>query len=456
MKTAILLAAGRGTKCWPYNVTQQKAALPLANKPIICWQVEKLKTAGIENFIVVVGYRQEQVRHALSPYDNISFVEQTGHGTVDAVLSAVSDLQDERFLVMYGDIVLRFDDISNFIKNQNHDAVCSMIVHSLKNEQPQDWMCAQVKDDQVERVVGHPRDDVTHRVCGLFSLSKTFLPYLKQTYGAMRSVQVGMMPPDEAQLEDAIQIAIESRESVDAIETRGLFFDIDKPWHYLHASYDWNAYICSKIEKDVICPGCNISDGADISGRLLLGDHVEIGKGTIIEGNAVVGANTKLIQGAILEKNCVIGQRTTIRRYSQIEHNTTIGDDCFVGHAAEVAGLLLHRVYAYHYGEFWGIIGDNSDLGAATVCGNLRFDDLETLHRVKGRRELPHFGANAAYLGDYVRTGVNTIIMPGAKVGPYSVIGAGTMISGDVPERQLVFMKQEHEIRDWGPEKYGW
>ncbi|MBN1560917.1 NTP transferase domain-containing protein [candidate division KSB1 bacterium] len=457
MKTAIILAAGRGTKIWPYSSTRQKAALPLANKPLVRWSAEKLCRAGIERLVVVVGYRKEQVMNALADIDNVDYIEQKDAGTVGALLSAVDLVDEDRFAVLYGDVLLNYDTLANFISEQNNaDAICSALVHPLGTDRPQDWMCARINNDRVDAVIGHPRDAVTHRIAGLFALTKSFIPYLKQNIGPMRSVQVGMMPPDEPHLEDSIQATIEDGKEVFAVETTGIAFDLDKPWHYLEASYHWNEYICSKIEQNVIGAGAKISDGADINGKVVAGERVEIGKGVIVEGNLVIGADTKIVQGAILDANVIVGKCCTIRRYCQIERNSTIGSDGYVGHGAEVSGLFLHRAFAYHYGEYWGILGDNCDLGAATVCGNLRFDDQNSVHLLDGRRETPAFGANAAYLGDFVRTGVNAIIMPGIKIGSYSVIGAGTVVSDDVPDHTLLYTRQEQITRQWGSQKYGW
>jgi acetyltransferase-like isoleucine patch superfamily enzyme len=96
------------------------------------------------------------------------------------------------------------------------------------------------------------------------------------------------------------------------------------------------------------------------------------------------------------------------------------------------------------------------DVGAATVCGTLRFDDGDTAHRVAGRWEVPDIGANAAYLGDHVRTGVNVTILPGRHVGPYSALGPGLVVAEDVPERTQVTVRQQTEMRPCGPERYGW
>ena len=100
--------------------------------------------------------------------------------------------------------------------------------------------------------------------------------------------------------------------------------------------------------------------------------------------------------------------------------------------------------------------GQAVDFGAATVCGNLRFNDGETQWRVKGRVEQPRTASNAAYFGDFSRTGVNAIVMPGKRTGVYSVVGAGVVVYEDVADREMVTLRQELERRQWGPEQYGW
>ena len=69
---------------------------------------------------------------------------------------------------------------------------------------------------------------------------------------------------------------------------------------------------------------------------------------------------------------------------------------------------------------------------------------------------MPTHAANAAYLGDFCRTGVNAIIMPGRRIGVYACLGPGVVAYEDIPDRELVLVKQELERRPWGPEKYGW
>jgi bifunctional UDP-N-acetylglucosamine pyrophosphorylase/glucosamine-1-phosphate N-acetyltransferase len=163
-----------------------------------------------------------------------------------------------------------------------------------------------------------------------------------------------------------------------------------------------------------------------------------------------------VINGAILDGPTVIGKNTIVQNYCQIGSHTTLGNRSHYGHGAEFSGVALDTVYCYHYMEIWGVVGQAVDFGAATVCGNLRFDDQDTTWRIKGRPETPTHAANAAYFGDFCRTGVNAIIMPGRRIGVYSVVGPGVLLYDDLPDRTMVTAKQELVTRPWGPERYGW
>jgi bifunctional UDP-N-acetylglucosamine pyrophosphorylase/glucosamine-1-phosphate N-acetyltransferase len=145
-----------------------------------------------------------------------------------------------------------------------------------------------------------------------------------------------------------------------------------------------------------------------------------------------------------------------VRDYALLGENTTLGPAAICGHGAEFEGVALEGSYLYHYCEIYGVLGARVDIGAATVCGTLRFDDGVAAHRIGNRRETPREGGNASYLGDYSRTGVNAILMPGVRTGAYSCVGPGVVLSEDLPANEMVTVRQELVRRPWGPERYGW
>jgi len=456
-QTAIILAAGRGSKLWPYGDTWPKAALPIANRPIIQWQIDAIRSAGIQEIVVVAGHLGSQVRQAISGYDGIECIQQKEpKGTADAVLAGLSFVKEPDFLVIYGDILFTAEDVKNLLLAHEQGQQPAALLQPLGALPSQEWLCADVENRQVKRIVGHPRS-AAHRLCGLYVLPRTLLSYLVNNPGIMTSVDVGTMPPAEFELAESISRYLCDGGSLRAVETQQFFVDIDKPWHLLDANTALLSHLGASLKENRAAASAVIEPGAVIEGHAVVGEGSVIGRDVKCKGNIWVGKNSRIVDGAIIGGNTVIGDDCVIREYCRLEPCSAVGNRCVIGHAAEFGGILMEGAYSYHYGEYWGVIGRSSDLGAATVCGNLRFDDQATIHRIKGRREFPaSAAANAVYLGDFTRTGVNAVLMPGVKVGAYSIIGAGVILTEDVPNNTLIYVKQELVRTSWGPEKYGW
>ncbi len=457
VETAIILAAGQGSKIWPYNQTWAKAALPIANRPLIEWQVEALKKCGVNNFLIVTGHLAGQIQAALTGYESIQCIEQKKlTGTSNALLIVLAFVKDDEFLVLHGDVLFDESDLRSLSQIPLNNNECAALVKPLGNQPSTDWLCADVEGQSIRQIKGHPRE-ATHQLCGIYKLSRNIIPYLAANPGYMTSVEVGNMPPQEAELAESLNLFIHKNGHIHAVECQSFFVDIDKPWHLLEANTTALNHMATHVHENRIAPSATVENEAEIQGHIVVGEGSFISRDVKIKGNAWIGKHSKITDGAIIGANTVIGDHSSIREYCKIEPLSAIGNHCVIGHAAEFGGLMLDGAYSYHYGEYWGIIGRSADLGAATVCGNLRFDDQNTIHRIKGRREItPSEFANAAYLGDYTRTGVNAILMPGVKVGPYSIIGPGVILYQDLPSKTLIQVKQTLETKPWGPERYGW
>ena len=62
---AMIFAAGLGTRLKPLTDTMPKALVPLAGKPLLQWQVEKLREAGITDIVVNVHHFPDQIIEAV-------------------------------------------------------------------------------------------------------------------------------------------------------------------------------------------------------------------------------------------------------------------------------------------------------------------------------------------------------------------------------------------------------
>ena len=66
---AMIFAAGLGTRLKPFTDSHPKALLPLAGKPLLQWQIEQLRAAGITDFVVNVHHFAEQIISYLQAHD---------------------------------------------------------------------------------------------------------------------------------------------------------------------------------------------------------------------------------------------------------------------------------------------------------------------------------------------------------------------------------------------------
>lgn len=454
---AIVLAAGTGRRFWPYSVVRQKAAFPIANVPAVRRIVESLASLGISRIAVVVGEGEPSVRAALRGTSaQIVYVSQPHpEGTAAAAILGARVL-DGDVMVVAGDVVTSRDNLSALlVRYAQERPLAAALIQPLGDELPQSWTTAFHDGERLVGVEGHGREG-THRLCAAYVLNRAALEYLVDNPGIMTRVPVGGMPPREAEIAQSLQMMIDEGQSVLAVEAVGYHVDMDKPWHILEATHLVIAEQSAALQGNVIPASAQIHDGAEIGGRVVLGDGAVIGNRVVTRGDVWLAPGAHLENGAMLLGPVVVGTGTTVRDYSQIGGYSTLGARGVYGHGAEFSGVALDTVYCYHYCEVWGVVGQAADLGAATVCGNLRFDDSDTAWKVQGRVEVPPHAANAAYLGDFCRTGVNAILMPGRRVGVYACVGPGVVVYEDIPDRQLVLLKQELQTRSWGPERYGW
>lgn len=100
---AIVLAAGKGTRM---KTDLPKVLVPACGRPLVDYVLTALKKAGVDRFLVVVGYQAERVRDTLASWPNLEFAHQTEQlGTGHAVKMCLPWLADQQgpVLIVTGD-----------------------------------------------------------------------------------------------------------------------------------------------------------------------------------------------------------------------------------------------------------------------------------------------------------------------------------------------------------------
>lgn len=460
--TAYILAAGLGSRIAPYDQCRPKCLLPVGGQPLLDHILDALATTSVERTVVAAGRYATDIRNATvdRPDVEVCAVGATD-GTAETLAACLADDGTSKgtsdgALVQYGDVLLSDDDLARLLTYAESDPTSvHALVAKINDDESGDWIVARVEGDRVTSLVGHPRGGPAWRVAGVV-LPAGFRGRLEACPTYFPNVEVGMMPPPERHLEAAIETWRHDGNPVYAVHTTAPTVDLDKPWHILEANEIWLSRECAALTENELADGARIDKTASIDGHIRLGKNSRIGRNVIIRGSLIAGDDVVIDAGAIINGNAAIGDGSFVGNACFIEGGSVVGRHCVVSHAAELSGVIFDGVYLYHYMEIYGVVGENTDIGAATVCGSLRFDDGATSHRIRGRREIPRHHSNATFIGDYCRTGVNATIMPGKKVGPYGIVGPGVLLEDDLPPGTGIRVKQTQERFSWGPNRYGW
>ena len=114
MKTAVILAGGKGARLRPYTVTMPKPLVPVGEKPILEIVLCQLKKYGFEHIILAVNHQADLIRAYFSDGAKwgvkITYsLEEKPLGTMGPLhLICQKSLPDD-FLVMNGDILSDMD-----------------------------------------------------------------------------------------------------------------------------------------------------------------------------------------------------------------------------------------------------------------------------------------------------------------------------------------------------------
>jgi MurNAc alpha-1-phosphate uridylyltransferase len=112
---AMVLAAGRGERMRPLTDLAPKPLLPVGEKPLIVWHLERLASAGVEEVVVNTAYLAEQLVTVLGSGEAFGLSIAWSHEppgaleTAGGVRHALSMLGEKPFLLISGDVWCDWD-----------------------------------------------------------------------------------------------------------------------------------------------------------------------------------------------------------------------------------------------------------------------------------------------------------------------------------------------------------
>ncbi|MGA2680754.1 MAG: bifunctional sugar-1-phosphate nucleotidylyltransferase/acetyltransferase [Candidatus Bathyarchaeia archaeon] len=421
---AVLLAAGEGVRLQPITETRPKHLIKVGGKPILQFCLEAVKSAGIDEAIIVTHYMGEAIRQYFGNGEKlgleIGYFEQKevlGTGNAAAV---VEPYVNEDFVLVYGDLLFGLDAVKTTLKLFQHGKTAA-VVGVVPVDNPENYGIIEFdQKKRIERIVEKPaagKAPSNLANAGVYVFSHEVFDKIRQTKASSRG---------EWELTDAVTLLASEGKTVLAAElSKDDWVDVGRPWDLLDA----NNWALKRMDHKVLG---TIEQGAQLIGQVTVAKSARIRSGAYIEGPCFI------------DEECDVGPNCYIRP------GTSLGKKVRVGNACEIKNSIImantHIGHLSYIGD--SILGENCNLGAGTITANYRLDAGSIKMMVKdqlvnsGRRKL------GAVFGDNVKTGIKSLFMPGVKVGANSWVGPNFMVERDLPGDTMAFQKQNCNIQE--------
>jgi D,D-heptose 1,7-bisphosphate phosphatase len=159
IKQCVILAGGLGTRLSNVNSNKPKALTEVLGEPILENQIKKLTKLGIEEILLLVGYKANEIQNYFGNGSNYGLkikyiVEKEQLGTGGAIINALP-LLDNEFMVIYGDIFFDFSIKKLFDFHKDNKSEASLVVHP--NDHPYDSdLVLMDKKARVQKILPSP------------------------------------------------------------------------------------------------------------------------------------------------------------------------------------------------------------------------------------------------------------------------------------------------------------
>lgn len=293
----VILAAGVGVRMLPFSEAHPKAMLPICNKPLIQYQIELMRTLGIEEIVVLIGHRGFEVSKVLGTGRSLGvrlrYVEQRDRLGIAHAVGCLESAVDRPFLLFLGDIFFETRDLSPMLRlfaEQGGGAVLACKEESDVRAISRNFSVVLDERGYVRRVVEKPRHPKTLlKGVGLYLFDLTVFDAIRRTpRTAMR---------DEYEITDAIQVLIEDGEPVRSAAVIDDDVNVTAPSDVLAL----NLRQLARSGADVLIgEECTIHEGARIE-RSVIGPHVTIREPILVRDSVILAES-------------VIGSRQPIER----------------------------------------------------------------------------------------------------------------------------------------------
>ena len=441
----LILAAGLGTRM---KSNLAKVLHKLDGRPLINHVCETAATLSPRKIYVVVGHQAGDVKHAVLDELDAELaafvVQKQQFGTGDAVNAAreLLESQDSTLLVLSGDVpMIRAETLAELVSNhrdfRGRGAACTILTVRLKDPTGYGRV---VRDENgiFEQIV--EQKDATDEQLDIDEINSGIYCFDTQKLFAALSQIDNHNAQGEYYLTDVPRILRDAGDDVaifqcsdpdevEGVNDRRQLADMEKQIRR------------RTVAKLMLESGVTFIDpkAAYIGSRAAIGRDTVIYPNVTVEGDSVIGEgciirsgtrikDSKIGNGVEIRDNCLIrdsevGDECTLGPMAHLRGHAVMMDKSQVGNFVELKKTNLGRGSKASHLTYLGdaTIGENTNIGAGTITCNY---DGKNKHET--------------HIGDNVKIGSDTMLIAPVTVGDGAMTGAGSVVTKDVAENELV------------------
>ena len=428
--TAVLMAGGLGTRM---RSAVPKHFHPILGRPMVDWIIEAGRAAGADPLVVVAS---PATKDEFAASGVTVAVQEQALGTGDAVRSARDALagHDGDVLILSGDTPLLTAELLRELVEAHHRADADATILTAEPPDPRIYgRIVRAADGSVVKIVEGTDANEEEQKIGEIN-SSIYVFKSRVLWPALERIQPKNVQ-GELYLTDAIEIVVadggkvaahiapDSREA-DGVNTRAELASAA-------------AVLRDRINERHMLNGVTIVDPR----TTWIEPTVEIEADATIEPFTYLRAGTRVAAGATIGANSVVvdahvGRSATIGPFCYLRPGTVLGESSKAGTFVEIKNSRIgDRAKVPHLSYIGDAeIGEGSNIGAAGITANFPHKPGEP----KGR----------TVIGKDVRTGIHNSFMAPVTIGDGAWIGAGSVITKDVPADALAIARTRQENKE--------
>jgi bifunctional UDP-N-acetylglucosamine pyrophosphorylase/glucosamine-1-phosphate N-acetyltransferase len=402
---------------------------------------------------VVLGHDKDSVLEHMKTMDGntTSVIQAEQLGTADAVKSAMSQTQSgEKILVLYGDVPLVSKESLEALIEQSSAGV-SILTNNL--EEPFGYGRVVTDSQNIAQAIVEEKDATPEQrlikeiFTGILCIDQELLIeglqeinnnnaakefYLTDLVKIISKKGINILPVGANN--DEVRGA-NSKSELEALET--ILRNMNA-----QDLLDKGITLADKSRTDVrgsVEAGndCTIDVNVILEGDITLGHGVTIGSNNYLK-DVVIGDNTTIEPFSHL-CNAKVGANCSIGPYARLREGSTIEDGAKVGNFVETKKTTLGKGAKANHFTYLGDadVGEGTNIGAGTITCNY---DGTNKHKTT--------------IGDNSFIGTNSSLVAPVEIGTNAYVGAGSVITKDVPDNALAVGRGKQVIKeDWSKDK---